>query len=556
MRRMNSITGHLLLFALALALPILVMTGLIGWAYIRQEERRIEGLAERQTAQVVSQIDNRLDAYRATLNVLAVGRRLLDGDMDDLRTQLEQVSMSPGIWFTVRERNGQQILNTSVPRDEPLPAFAGRGDPVIFNEGKPYTSNLIWAPVTKQWAVTLSVPVRVPPVTGDVKYALTVGLPARHLQTLVADLPRGWIAVLADREGKILARSLAHEDWVGKPMAHRAWEMTKDVPPGQGGLWRDVFTLEGIKVIGAYHRMASTGWLVGVSALPQVYAAPRRHILGLGSLLALISLLLATILAFVMGRRIINAIHVLEVKASAMRDMKVIEFPRTSLHEVNMVAEIMRDTTQVLQARQRQQTTMMQELNHRVKNTLATVQSLSRMTFKNSRDIKACEEAFSARLMALSTTHNLLTQSAWSGVELHELLATELRPFQASPRVSFDGPSVTLTSKIAVALGMALHEMATNAVKYGAWRGNEGTIRIRWSVQDDKLILNWRERCGRRIEAPTRSGFGSRLLQQTIVYELQGSVETVYTEDGLHAVFTIPLSVDDRLIAPAVHIPA
>jgi two-component sensor histidine kinase len=295
--------------------------------------------------------------------------------------------------------------------------------------------------------------------------------------------------------------------------------------------------------------MNSTGWLVGVSALPEVYAAPRRNILLLGSLLAIVSLLLATLLAFLMGRRIINAIHVLEVKASGMRDMKVIEFPRTSVKEVNTVAEIMRDTTQVLQARHKQQTTMMQELNHRVKNTLATIQSISRMTSKNSIDMKAYEEAFSARLMALSATHNLLTESAWSGVELHHLLHTELKPFQAHARVSLDGPAVILTSKIAVALGMAVHEMATNAAKYGAWHGSGGTVRIRWWVQDDWLTLEWREKCARIIKPPTSSGFGSRLLRQTAVHELQGKVETVYNRDGLHAVFTIPLNVDDRLTA-------
>jgi two-component sensor histidine kinase len=549
MLRLRSITGHLLLYALALALPILLMSGLIGWAYVRQEESRIEGLAERQTAQVVSQIDNRLEAYRAMLDVLAASRLALEGDMENLRAQLEQVHVAPGIWFTVRDRSGQQVLNTSVPRSERLPTFPGRGDSVIFNDGKPYTSNLIWAPVTNQWAVTLSVPVRASPSTREARYALSVGVPASHLQSLVADVPQGWVAVISDREGKVLARSLRHEEWVGKPMALGAWQITKDVPPGRGGLWRDVFTLEGIRVFGAYHRMQSTGWLVGVSALPEVYAAPRRSILLLGSLLAIVSLLLATILALLMGRRIINAIRVLEVKASGMRDMKVIEFPNTSLDEVNTVAEIMRNTTEVLKARQKQQTTMMQELNHRVKNTLATVQSISRMTSKNSKDMRAYEEAFSARLMALSTTHNLLTESAWSGVELHQLLNTELRPFQPQARVSSDGPPVILTSKIAVALGMSVHELATNAAKHGAWQGNGGTVRICWSVQDDQLTLEWRERCGRVIEPPVHSGFGSRLLQQTIAYELQGKVDAVYTRDGLHAVFTIPLSVDDRLSA-------
>ncbi|WP_046869453.1 cache domain-containing protein, partial [Microvirga massiliensis] len=331
MPRTGSITGHLFLYALALALPILLMSGIIGWAYMRQEQSRIESLAEREAGQVVAEIDNRLEAYRAMLNVLSVDPSLLKGDLEGFRARLEQMRIPADIWFVVRERNGQQVLNTAVPQGERLPAFPGRGDPAIFGEGKPFTSNLIWAPITQQWAVTLSMPVRVPAVTGEVYYALTLGVPAAHFQKLLADVPEGWIATINDRDGTILARSLRHEDWVGKPMARRGWEITKDVPPGQGDLWRDIYTLEGTKVIGAYHRMASTGWLIGISALPEVYQAPRQNILVFGSLLAFVSLLLATILAFVMGQRITKAIQVLQVKAAAMRDMEEIDFPRTSL---------------------------------------------------------------------------------------------------------------------------------------------------------------------------------------------------------------------------------
>jgi two-component sensor histidine kinase len=170
--------------------------------------------------------------------------------------------------------------------------------------------------------------------------------------------------------------------------------------------------------------------------------------------------------------------------------------------------------------------------------------------------MSAFEQFFSARLLALSMTHNLLTESAWSGVELHELLEVELKPFQVSSRVSFEGPKVNLTSKVAVALGMAVHEMGTNAAKYGACQGVGGSIRVRWSVSDGILTFDWREHCERTIAPPARQGFGSRLMQQAIVHELQGTIDIVYHEDGLHAVSTIPLSVDDRLTAPAVQVPA
>jgi two-component sensor histidine kinase len=545
-RRTHSITGHLFLFALALTLPIMLVSGFVGWAYLRQEQQRIDGLAERQAQSVVSQIDNRLAVFQASLDVLSVSPMLLEGDMDDFRSRLEQTNLPTDVWFTIRDENGQQLLNTRMPHGAQLPAFVGRGDPVIFTEGRSYTSDLIWAPVTNQWAVTLSVPVRVPAVTGKVRYAITTGVPATYFRKILEDVPQGWIAAINDRNGKILARSKAHDQWVGKPMAQKGWEITKDVPPGQGGLWQGVYTVEGTEVVGAYHRMESTGWLIGVSALPEVYKAPRQNIITIGVTLLVMSLLLAMSLAYLMGRRITKAINVLQTKAAAMRDMKVIDFPRTSLDEINSVAEIMRDTAQILRKRQDQQTTLIQELNHRVKNTLATVQAISRMTIRNSHDMAAFEQAFSARLLALSMTHNLLTDSAWSGVELRELLRKELEPFQGGSRLSLSGPSITLTSKVAIALGMAIHEMATNATKHGALQSDAGNIEIGWSVSDGILTFEWRERCGHRIVPPLRQGFGSRLIHQTIVVELQGMVDMTYNEDGLQAVLSIRLDDTDR----------
>jgi two-component sensor histidine kinase len=547
MFQVRSITGHLLFYALALVLPILVMSGFIGWAYLKQEERRIDSLAEAQVAAVSSDIQNRLDAIRATLNVLSVGPSVVAGDVGDIRRLLEQIAIPQGVWFTLRDQDGRQLLNTRMPSGEPLPTFKGQGDPVIFKERKPYTSNLIWAPLANNWAVTVSVPVKGQLGSDEVKYALSAVIPAAYFQSIFERVPRGWVITINDRPGKIVARSQAPEQWVGRPMSPTGWAITKDVPPGQGGLWRNVYSLEGTRVRGAYHRMADSGWLVGVAALPNIYEAPQKSLLRIGAALLSVCLLTSTILAFFMGRRVTKAVEVLQIKAAAMRDMRLIDFPRTSLDEVNTVANIMRDTAQVLRARQQQQTTLIQELNHRVKNTLATVLSISRMTLKNSKDMAGFEQTFSARLLALSATHDLLTNSAWEGVELHELLATELQPFQGGNQVSMDGPRVSLTSKIAVALGMAVHEMGTNAAKYGALQDDTGQITIRWQVATGILDFEWQESCSRTIEPPTRKGFGTLLIEQTIQRELQGTVNTEFRRNGLHSVFNIPLGVHDRI---------
>jgi two-component sensor histidine kinase len=547
MVRIRSITGHLLFYALALSLPILIMSGLIAWGYLRQEERRIDRLSETQIANATSEIESRLATFRATLTTLSVSPSVLNADVEDIRSRLERIGVVGGVWFTLRDRNGRQLLNTRKPPGAPLPAFRGQGDSIIFDEGKPYVSNLIRARVAESWAITLSVPVRASPESSEVRYALTAVIPVSYMREILTRAPPGWIVTINDRAGKIVARSLAHEQWVGKPMSETVQNSTKDVPPGGGGIWTDVYTLEGTRVRGAYWRMVSTGWLIGVAALPEVYEAPKRSILLLGIALAALCLLTATILAFFMGRRITRAIEALQVKAFAMRDMRVIDVPRTSVDEVNTVAEIMRKTAVALRARQEQQTTLIQELNHRVKNTLATVQAISRMTLKNAKDLPSFDQTFSSRLLALSVTHDLLTESAWSGVELQDLLEKELKPFQVGSRVVMNGPKINLTSKIAVALGMAIHEMGTNAAKYGALRGDSGEIRISWSVAGDVLRFEWSERTDQPIMPPGRTGFGTQLIHQTIARDLEGSVNLTYASDGLRAIFLIPLGAHDRI---------
>jgi two-component sensor histidine kinase len=109
------------------------------------------------------------------------------------------------------------------------------------------------------------------------------------------------------------------------------------------------------------------------------------------------------------------------------------------------------------------------------------------------------------------------------------------------------GPAVHLTSKVAVALGMAIHEIGTNASRYGAFQSLGGSVRVGWSVSDGVLTLNWQEWCDHPILPPSRQGFGSRLIQQTIVRKLQGSVNMTYNPDGLRATLTMTLSVDDRM---------
>ena len=206
------------------------------------------------------------------------------------------------------------------------------------------------------------------------------------------------------------------------------------------------------------------------------------------------------------------------------------------------------DVTANVVAAERQKL-MIDELNHRVKNTLATVQSIAMQTARSHTDPRTFAEGFQARLMALSHTHDLLTRSHWEGADLRAVLQHETEAHGAS-RISLVGPPVALEPAAALSLGMIFHELATNAAKYGSLSAPEGRVMVDWSVADHArpvLHLTWREIGGPAVSAPERKGFGSRLIERNVRHDLAGEVKVDYASTGLAVEFRVPLDRDTSL---------
>lgn len=198
---------------------------------------------------------------------------------------------------------------------------------------------------------------------------------------------------------------------------------------------------------------------------------------------------------------------------------------------------------------------MLAELNHRVKNTLASVQAIADQTVANASDLPAFKESFLARLLALSHTHNLLARDAWTGAPLADIIHNELAPYRNDSdartndaRVRLHGEALTLPPKHALALSMALHELATNAGKYGSLSVPEGQVTVTWATrttdQHPWLHLQWTESGGPAVEPPTRRGFGSRLIGDGVPYELGGEVALEFPRNGVVCTIDVPLNED------------
>ncbi|MBD2746225.1 PAS domain S-box protein [Microvirga sp. BT688] len=208
---------------------------------------------------------------------------------------------------------------------------------------------------------------------------------------------------------------------------------------------------------------------------------------------------------------------------------------------------IQRDITERKRAEE-QRTLLINELNHRVKNTLATVQSIASQTLRNATTMPEAKEAFEGRLMALARAHDVLTTENWEGAELRNIVAQAVAPYRSlsEDRLTIEGPEVRLSPRIALALSMALQELTTNAVKHGALSNATGKVDIAWDVSraepGSRLHLRWQESGGPPVQPPTRQGFGSRLIERSLARELNGDVQITFHPDGVLCTVDAPLA--------------
>jgi two-component sensor histidine kinase len=206
------------------------------------------------------------------------------------------------------------------------------------------------------------------------------------------------------------------------------------------------------------------------------------------------------------------------------------------------------DITDRKQAERRQKL-LLNELNHRVKNTLATVQSIAAQTARSCPTVEEFKTRFEPRLLALSKAHDRLTRNRWEGANLRDIVEEELAAHGTAGRhFNASGPDVLLPPRASLSLSMALHELATNAVKYGSLSVPGGRVDVTWGTQCQEsplstiVEISWAESCGPLASAPEMTGFGSRLLKVT-AQELQGTSISRFEPDGLQWSLRFPLPV-------------
>lgn len=210
------------------------------------------------------------------------------------------------------------------------------------------------------------------------------------------------------------------------------------------------------------------------------------------------------------------------------------------------VRELLDNRTQTrerLEHSERRQRLLIRELHHRVKNTLATVQALMGSTARSALSVEEFRQALLGRISALSHVHEILTEDKWQEAPLRALFLSELSSFGDSIRL--EGPDVMIPSHLAVPLAMAAHELAANALRYGALSAPGGRVNVSWSIEPtperDILRIQWREEKGPPLPVPTRRGFGTQLLERVLRQQAAADIEIDYNPAGLRVTMSVPL---------------
>ena len=538
-RRPLSIHARLVLLVLTLLVPALLLTAGLLWGLQREayqtQERQLAATA-RALALVV---DGRVGEQVAALQGLSVSMLLAHGDWTGFAAQArEALSQSDG-WVAVRGPDGQQYVNTFGPPTVgpvggALPAAPGRlvGARWSGQRSGARISNVIWGPTAHQPVVAVIKSVR---LDDGRSVDLSVVIPATSFTKLLLrqEPPAGWTATILDGERRVVGRNRGGVAFIGRQASAQMMAAMAKAPRGV----LRTHTLDGIPVITAFEELPGYGWSALV-AMPREEAlgASRRAIalaLAGGGLL----LTLAVLLALRMGRQIARPVQTVAQAASDWVAGRPANFPsNTGLAETDGLSHAFASALHAVEVRDERQKLLINELNHRVKNTLATVQAVAVHTRGGASSVDDYYAALEGRVIAMSSAHELLTRSSWEGAELGELARQTLSAFMG-PQLKIDGPPAQVGPTDALNLALILYELATNASKHGALSTPQGRVQLSWRKISGATRVTWRETGGPSVAPPTHKGFGSRLISRA-TQQLQPS-ELSYAADGLRCEFTV-----------------
>ena len=543
--RSQPIAVYLFALVLVILIPALIVSLVLLNRNNRAQEDVVRALTNATVQAMGQSVEREIASMVTTLRVLSTSQALADGDFAQFHDRASVALAGTGAYLVVLDGEFNQLLNTRVSYGEELgPTSNTRIAAEAVERGMPVVSGLFFGQTAQRWVFNVVLPVpdnRAAPLLVLTRNAanLTTALQSRQL-------PAGWHAALVDSTNLVLAATGEAELQTGTVLPMR---QTLQQAPDE---WqRERFG--GDMVVTSEWRSGLSGWRVIAWASVEAVEGPLGDSLlwlaAWGTIIAGV----AGGLAVVLAQRVGWSVRGLRRDAQRLGRGEPVMAKAYPVAEIAEVSRALAEASAQRQLAEREVHFLMRELAHRSKNQMTVISAMAKQTARGAADVESYVQAFERRIHGLSRSTDLLLAHGRAGVLLGELIDSHIAPFGPpdASRIDLAGPAVRLNAQAAQILGMAAHELSTNAVKYGAFAVDGGHLSVRWSIVDDRLDLVWRETVPTGLVASERIGFGTTVLQNMVARSLGAQVERRCHDDGIEWHFDIPLSAIDPAHAPA-----
>ncbi|MBX9759699.1 MAG: sensor histidine kinase [Beijerinckiaceae bacterium] len=532
---------------ITLAPLLLFGAGALYW-WDRTERLATLNRLSAQAESMAQAVDREIRGFREVAEGMAKTPALQEGRIDIFWRYAHDVAQKAGGHFALIDNTMQQLANTNLAPGSALPpARANAAIKRVLATGETVIANYEPRSVSGQTQFTILAPVK---VDGVVRYVLGYAPAPNSIERVVRETyrPEGWLAAVMDRSGIIAARSVAHEEFFGRPGNA---DFVKRIA-GQSGII-DSTDLEGRVSRTAWHT-SQNGWKSIVWAPRDVLERPTRLALSALAAAGIFTVIVSIIASWFFSGLIRRSAAKLVDAAHKLGEGSVVAFQPTRMAEANAIGASLVEASHIihrresdLRASQAHTTLIMRELSHRSKNLLAMVQAMARQSARSSTNFADFTARFNERLQSLSMSHDLLVKTDWKSVPLRDLIIEQMRAFndRQDERIVLAGEHVMLKPEAAQNLGMVFHELGSNAVKHGCLSVPDGAVHIDWSVESGDqpvFCLTWRETGGPAVSPPSTEGFGSTIIRKLIPTSFHGEASVLWDKEGLVWSLRAPLS--------------
>ena len=542
-----SISTILWLLIAAIVVPQLIFSAVAFQRNNQAQQEMLTTLAEATAGSIAETVDRQIAGMITTLRALSTSRSLESGEFADFYARADEALHDTGTHLVVADENMMQIINTRVPFGTELPDITDivTGERALAS-GDPAVSGVFSGKVSERWEFNVMLPVQ---QEGDRARLLILSQNVEALAGALAsrNLRGGWNAVIVDGGSTVIASSFSWTD-VGKPFF-----LASDKPMTAGVTVPATIEYGGETYETIRARSELSGWETIVWAPTSVVRAPVVSAVRMLAFGGLAIVAIGIVLAWVLGGRIARSVRRLATDARRLGAGEHVEEGDYPVIEMAIISQALAQASEERRAAENEIRFLMREVAHRSKNQLTVVSSIAKQTARHARTFAAFQDSFQKRVQGLARSTDLLIAGGVAGIELRALVDAQIEPFRPNEaaRIEISGAPFRLSHQAAQTLGLALHELSTNAAKYGAFAWPDGRLCVSWKRAGDRLEFLWRETVPRVRRRGETRGFGTEVIERMMGGALEAEIVRMLHNDGLECRFSMPLArLEPDIAAP------